>query len=494
LPASARVLLSGAFLQMFPRARKSGRACEREFSAGRLEIDVSIRRNQFFEGVSRRSFGMAALGLALTVGQGVLAAPGDGLGQAEWAQKFDGDSRLAVRRSTTPVLSQETVAATEQAIERHRQLAASGGWGQVPNQSMKIGARGRAVVALRQRLMASGDLDSAAGNSDVFDSYVEAGVRRFQARHGLGETGVVAQQTLAALNVSADYRLRQLETNLVRLRTLAGNLGSRYVTANIPAAMVETVENGRINSFHAAGVGKIDRQSPVMQTRATDINFNPFWTVPASVIRKDLIPKMQADPNYLTDNKIRIYRQDGQEISPRQVNWNSMEATNYRFRQDTGGDINSLGFVRINIANPYGVYMHDTPAKGIFGDDFRFVSSGCMRLQNVRDYVAFLLRDNPGWDRDKIDETIRSGARVDVKLNNAVPVYWVYVTAWGTPDGVVQFREDIYQRDGLGGPRPMAQAASAPAAQPQRLEPMQGGARPPAGVGGGRQAEPDDDE
>jgi murein L,D-transpeptidase YcbB/YkuD len=136
--------------------------------------------------------------------------------------------------------------------------------------------------------------------------------------------------------------------------------------------------------------------------------------------------------------------------------------------------------------------MHDTPAKGIFGDDFRFVSSGCMRLQNVRDYVAFLLRDNPGWDRDKIDETIRSGARVDVRLNNPVPVYWVYVTAWGTPDGVVQFREDIYQRDGLGGARPMAQAASGPAAQPQRLEPMQDGPRPPGGVGG-RQADPDDE-
>ncbi len=106
--------------------------------------------------------------------------------------------------------------------------------------------------------------------------------------------------------------------------------------------------------------------------------------------------------------------------------------------------------MRINIANPYGVYMHDTPTKGIFGDDFRFVSSGCIRVQNVRDYVAWLLKDNPGWDREHIDEAIRSGDRVDVKLTNPVPVYWVYITAWATPDGVVQFRDDIYQRDGFG--------------------------------------------
>jgi len=191
---------------------------------------------------------------------------------------------------------------------------------------------------------------------------------------------------------------------------------------------------------------------------------------------------MQANPDYLTENKIRIYNKDNVELQPSQVNWNSMEATNYRFRQDPGGDFNSLGVVRINIANPYGVYMHDTPAKGIFGDDYRFVSSGCMRLQNVRDYVAWLLKETPGWDRDKIDQAIASGERIDAKLTEAVPVYWVYVTAWSTPEGIVQFRDDIYQRDGLGavaayqaapgggGPAPQAQPASTGGGG--RLQPM----------------------
>ena len=443
--------------------------------------------------LTRRAFagGVSLVGLFAGLGvTGALAAPGDGFGQAEWAQRYDSDARLTVPRASTPLLSPESVNATEAAIQRYQQIVAAGGWQPINGPTLKVGSRGTAVVALRQRLMLSGDLDAAAGASPVSDSYVEAGVKRFQARHGLGQTGVVAQQTYAAMNIPAQVRLRQLETNIVRLRSFANNLGRRYVTANIPAAMVETVENGQIQTLHAAGVGKIDRQSPVMQARVLDINFNPYWTVPASIIRKDLIPKMQANPDYLTENKIRIYNKDNVELQPSQVNWNSLEATNYRFRQDPGGDFNSLGVVRINIANPYGVYMHDTPAKGVFGDDYRFVSSGCMRLQNVRDYVAWLLKETPGWDRDKIDQAIASGERLDAKLNEPVPVYWVYVTAWGTPEGIVQFRDDIYQRDGLGQIAAyQAATGNAPAAAPQ-AQPV---AASPAG-GGRLQPMQDDDD
>jgi murein L,D-transpeptidase YcbB/YkuD len=416
---------------------------------------VSSRRSATLN-PSRRSLlaGLGGFGASLagfSLADVALAAPVDRFGQAEWGQTYEASRSMAVRRSTTPVLSPETVAATEQAIAQYQAIAQRGGWGSVPGSAtLKVGSRAPAVSALRQRLIAGGDLDPNAGDSPVFDSYVEAGVKRFQARHGVTANGVVSKETLSALNVPVARRLRQLEINLVRLRSYSGNLGARYVTANIPAAAVETVENGQVATHHIAGVGKIDRQSPVMQARVLDINFNPFWTVPASIIRKDLIPKMQADPNYLTDNKIRVINKAGQEVPPTAINWHSMEATNYMFRQDPGGDVNSLGFVRINIANPYGVYMHDTPSKGIFGDDYRFVSSGCMRVQNVRDYVAWLLKDNPGWDRSKIDEAINSGQRVDVKLATPVPVYWVYITAWATPDGLVQFRDDIYQRDGLG--------------------------------------------
>jgi murein L,D-transpeptidase YcbB/YkuD len=388
--------------------------------------------------------------------------------QAEWPQNWAVSDQLTVGRETTPTLSPATVAATENAVAQYQTIVNNGGWNQVPaGHELRLGAKGRPVEALRQRLAVSGDIDAEAGSGAVFDSFVEAAVKRFQIRHGLGPTGVVDDLTLKALDVPADERLRQLQINLVRLRAFSGDLGPRFVMVNIPAASVETVEGGQVFTHHAAGVGRIDRPSPIMHTKAIDINFNPIWHVPPSLIKKDLIPKMKADPNYLTEEKIHVIDKDGKEVPPTAINWNTDEATHYSYRQDSGSDIDALGAVRININNPYGVYMHDTPERGVFGDDFRFVSSGCVRVQDVRDYVAWLLKDNPGWDRDAIDNAINSGQRIDVKLTKPVDVYWVYITAWATPDGIVQFRPDIYKRDG-DGPGPMADATPAkPLAIPQ---------------------------
>jgi L,D-transpeptidase YcbB len=377
--------------------------------------------------------------------------------QAEWVQNYDAVSRTPVTRTATPILSPETLMTTEQMVSRYQDIVARGGWGTVPNEVLSLGMRSPSAVALRQRLILSGDLDPTAGSSDTYDSFVEAAVRRFQARHGLTPTGALNSSSIAAMNVPAQVRLQQLELNAVRLRSYSGNLGDRYVIVNIPSATVESVQGGSVVNRHAAGVGKIDRQSPIFNSRIVEVNFNPFWTVPASIIRKDLIPKMREDPNYLTDHKIRIYNQQGQELDPRNVNWNSDEATRYMFRQDPGGDLNSMGFVRINIPNPHGVYMHDTPSRGIFGEDFRFVSSGCVRVQSVRDFVEFLLAETPGWDRAAINDAFQSGERLDARLSSSVNVYWTYITAWATPDGMVQFRDDIYERDGIAGV-PMARA------------------------------------
>ncbi|NJO53587.1 MAG: L,D-transpeptidase family protein [Bacteroidales bacterium] len=353
-------------------------------------------------------------------------------------------------RSSLPTLSPQTRETTEQALQIYAGIVARGGWPMVPEAGrMRVGMRHRSVPALRQRLAVSGDLDPSAGVSEVFDSYVEAGVRRFQARHGLQVDGVVRESTYRALNVPAEVRLRQLETNLVRLKTMSGFLGNRFITVNIPAAQLEAVEDGAVVSRHTTIVGKPDRPSPVLSVKIQEINFNPFWTVPVSIIRKDLIPKMQAEPDYLTKYKIRVYDGRGRELDPAQINWYSEEAVNYQFRQDPG-EQNSMGSVRINMPNTHAVYMHDTPQKNLFGEDNRFHSSGCVRVQNVRDLVAWVLAGSQ-WSRPQIDSVIRSGERADAKPVAPVPVYWVYITAWATADGVVQFRDDIYGRDGLAG-------------------------------------------
>jgi len=370
--------------------------------------------------------------------------------QTEWSDGFDAVASTAPQiRGDIPTLSPDIVGAVEHAILQYSDIVAQGGWPMVPpEQKLKVGARGQAVMALRQRLIISGDLDSAIGVSDAFDTYVEAAVKRFQARHGIPVDGVVGDSTFAALNVPAAVRLNQLSTNLTRLKMHTQKLPQRFIMVNIPAAQVEAVENGVVASRHTAIVGKVDRPSPIVNSKVTEINFNPFWTVPASIIKKDLIPKMQKDPNYIVDYRIRIYDQQGNELQSSQINWNSDEATKYMFRQDPG-DFNSMGNVKINFPSPEGVYMHDTPGKLLFNNEFRFESSGCVRIQGIRELITWILRDTPGWDRTAIDAMFVNGERVDAKVANPVPLFWIYVTAWANVDGVVHFRNDIYGLDGL---------------------------------------------
>ncbi|WP_209008044.1 L,D-transpeptidase family protein [Roseibium litorale] len=384
--------------------------------------------------------------------------------RVEWEDKFDQTMQsLQAMQSSSPTLSPETADHIAAAIDQYSRIVQVGGWGTVSGDGknkLRIGARDARVVELRRRLMASGDLEQTAGMSDTFDSYVDAGLRRFQMRHGLMPDGVLGEGTLTALNIPADVRLRQLETNLVRLRAMSGFLGDRYVMVNIPAAEIEAVENGRVRSRHTAVVGKIDRQTPILNSKIYELNFNPYWTVPVSIIRKDLIPKMKQDPQYLAKNKIRIFDWKGNELNWQDIDWNTDEATQYRFTQEPGEE-NSLGTVRINFHNTHQVYLHDTPSKTLFGSDYRFHSSGCVRVQNVRELVTWLLESTtPDWNRAKVDDVIRVGTREDVKLKTQIPLYLTYITAWANSDGVVNFRDDIYNRDGLYGDAP-DQGASA---------------------------------
>jgi len=156
---------------------------------------------------------------------------------------------------------------------------------------------------------------------------------------------------------------------------------------------------------------------------------------------------MQKDPTYLATWKIRIFDKKGQEVQPEQIDWSTDDATNYMFKQDPG-DQSSLGIVKINFPSPDGVYMHDTPLKSLFERSVRFESSGCVRTDNIETLVTWILRDTGGWDMQHILAVKQSGEQIDVKLVKQVPVYFTYISAWATPDGLVQFRPDIYNQDG----------------------------------------------
>ncbi len=409
---------------------------------------MSLKRRSFLRGAGALAAStFASSALAQTVIDEILNAPRRG----GWNDQFDAGASTggASVASTLPIYSPETVFYVEQAIGHYQGIVAQGGWPVVPaTKKLKLGVIDPDVEMLRRRLMVSGDLSMAAGISPAFDSYVDAALKRFQARHGLPADGVTGHYTFAAMNVSAPIRLAQLETNLVRLRSMSGSLGERYVMVNIPAASIEAVENGRVVLRHTAVVGKVDRQTPILSSRINEIIINPYWNAPESIVRKDIIPLMRKDPEYLTKNNIRILGPNGDEVDPLTIDWSTEEAAKLRFRQDPG-KINAMSAVKINFPNEHAVYMHDTPQQSLFTDLDRFHSSGCVRVQNVRDLVTWLLRGTEGWDRGRFEQTIKSGESTPVGLAQPVPVYFTYVSAWSTGDAVVHFRDDIYGRDGV---------------------------------------------
>ncbi|MGE3305502.1 MAG: murein L,D-transpeptidase [Rhizobiaceae bacterium] len=404
-------------------------------------------RRTFLTGVGALALtGIAGNAFAQDVIADIIKAPRRG----NWDDQFDARAAEGGKvASRLPIFSSETVTYIEQAVAQYRGIVAQGGWPTVPpNKKLRLGVVDPDVEALRRRLMVSGDLSQSAGISPAFDTYVDAAVKRFQARHGLPPDGVMGQYSFAAMNVSAQVRLGQLETNLVRLRSMSGFLGDRYVMVNIPAAQIEAVEGNRVVSRHTAIVGKIDRQTPILNSKINEIIINPYWNAPVSIVRKDIIPLMRKNPKYLTENHIRILGPNGEEIDPATIDWNTEDAAKFRFRQDPGS-INAMASVKINFPSPENVYMHDTPSQSLFNKLMRFDSSGCVRVQNVRDLVTWLLRDNADWNRQRFEATIKSGENTPIALNNPVPVYFTYISAWSTNNGVVHFRDDIYARDGV---------------------------------------------
>jgi L,D-transpeptidase YcbB len=410
-------------------------------------LNYSASRRAFIAGLGAAVAFAPSLAMAqqLTIDD-IIQDPARG----KWNDQFDTGSKSKQDvASTLPIFSPQTISYVEQAISQYSNIVAQGGWPVVQaTKKMKLGFRDPAVEQLRRRLMISGDIDPKAGLSDTFDSFVDAGVKRFQARHGLPNDGVIGNATLKSINVGADVRLSQLQTNLVRLRSMAGFKGERYVMVNIPATELEMVEGDVVVQRHNTIVGKIDRQTPILNSKINEVILNPYWTAPKSIIEKDIIPVMRKDPEYLTRNSIRIFNEStGEELPPTAIDWNTNDAVKYMLRQDPG-KINAMSSTKINFPNPHAVYMHDTPQQSLFLNAVRFNSSGCVRVHNVKDLSLWLLRNTAGWDRNRMDSVIESRANTPIPLADPVPLYFTYITAWATPNGAVHFRDDIYKRDG----------------------------------------------
>ncbi len=346
-------------------------------------------------------------------------------------------------------LSRANIAPMKAAIARYEAIVAKGGWRPLPDVKLAQGTSHPAVALLRERLAMSGEL-SNAGSSEHFDYDVDQAVRRYQTANGLAPTGVVDKTTVAAMNVPAASRLKQLKTNLTRLGEYA-KAPAKYIAVNIPAAQIEAVEGDQVVSRHAGIVGKIDRATPILKSSVQELNFNPVWHLPPTVIEKDLIPRGQEmakrNQSVLVKFKIDAYGGDGRKLDPTKVNWTG-GAKSLTYKQQPGPE-NPMGFVKMNFPNAHSVYMHDTPGQQLFGKAFRAASSGCVRINGIEHLAAWVASDQ-GWRPEHVKQMRESGERRDLKLARPVTLYFAYITAWATPDGGIHFRRDLYQKDGAG--------------------------------------------
>jgi L,D-transpeptidase YcbB len=410
--------------------------------------------------------GAAALPIPSDLGPAPIATPkAEALKPKKKIVHIAPPRETALSDDPSPTFQPDTFFSTAKASERYGAIADAGGWPRISG-PMKVGAKGAGVAILRKRLTAEGDLEASKATDDLanmnWDDDVTEAVKHFQSRMGLRQTGVVAGATLTAMNVPASVRFKQLASSAQRLAGVNFPFGDRYVVVNLPSTSVEAVENGRVAHHYVAIVGGIEHQSPEISAKISVINLNPTWTVPTSIIKKEIIPKMRKDPGYLTRAKIRILDGEGKAIDPASVDWNSERAVAYTLRQDSGAG-NSLGAIRIGMPNKLAVYMHDTPSKGLFGADYRFLSHGCVRVQGVYDLAEWLLQGTPdgsvAWDKQALMARVKQGEREDVRLAKIVPVIWVYLTGWANGDGPVNFRDDVYGIDTVGN----ATASAAPA-------------------------------
>ncbi|MDQ0470235.1 L,D-transpeptidase family protein [Labrys wisconsinensis] len=325
----------------------------------------------------------------------------------------------------------------------YARIARSGGFPPAPPATLGRGAKGPAVALLRQRLVMEGDL-AADDRGDGWDAALTTALQRYQMRNGIAPTGAMNDRTRAAMAVPVEKRLIQIGHNMERLGARFVDFAQRYVVVNLPSAQVEAIENGQVVRRYVAVVGRPQNASPEVDATISAVNVNPTWTVPQSIIKKEIGPHMVKDPSYLARQGMKVLDGSGKEVNPASIDWSSDKALNYTLRQNSGLG-NALGQLRIQMPNSEAVYMHDTPSKKLFGATDRFFSHGCVRVQGVNDLAAWLL--GPGWDSKRIAQEIATGQRKDLSLPDRVPVHWVYMTAYVTPDGAAHFRDDVYGLD-----------------------------------------------
>jgi L,D-transpeptidase YcbB len=363
-------------------------------------------------------------------------------------------TEVVTSSAVVPFIGSSGAESLSTAQARYESIVSSGGWPSVPKGAYKKGSTSKGIVALNRRLFVEGYLRQEATEGEfasVYTSATQDAVARFQKNMGLAATGNVDGPTLAQLNVPASARLTAIRANIPRLAAYSKDLGERYVVVNVPAQQIQTINGGRVYSQHNAIVGRPERPTPVVMTPLSNVAFNPYWNAPASIVEKDIIPKMSSgNSDILRQMNIKVFKGvGGPEIDPRSVNWSRAVADDYHFRQEPGGE-NAMATAKINFTSPFGIYLHDTPEPQLFQAGGRFFSSGCVRVDKVAVLINWIFNGGDGINQSRIAELAQNGERLDQTISNPPQLRVAYLTAWPAANGTVAFRNDVYQLDGTG--------------------------------------------
>ena len=344
-------------------------------------------------------------------------------------------------------------AALKAKLAEYQLVVANGGWTAVPDgDQMVLGDKGDRVKALRQRLYVSGELANEGGSK--FDDELQKAVMQFQLNNGLYDDGIVESDTLAALNISARTRVRQMELNLDKMRLLPMDLSHDYILVNLPGYYLKVVHESKTILTMDVAVGGGAHPSCILNSKIQHLVLNPYWNIPAEIAESEIWESVKNNPNYLNQKHVQVLKKEGDDYKPINVdnfNWNKMTAkqfNSYRYRQSPG-EQNALGKVKFIFPNACGIYLHDSNERDLFDVYQRDFSHGCIRVSQPLNLTTYVLNSQKQWSAKKVNDMFQNDVNKTVPLVKPVNLYIMYFTSYVSDDDWAQFRPDIYKFERL---------------------------------------------
>ena len=333
-------------------------------------------------------------------------------------------------------------------LKKYREIQDAGGWEPVPEgPTLKPGMTDQRIPLLRKRLSITGDFEGTVTDSEHYDEELKAAVMRFQYRHQLEADGAVGKNSYAALNIPVKARIDQIRVNLERGRWVFHELPPDFIAVDIAGFRAYHYEGLNRTWSSKVQVGKPYRKTPVFRSKIKYIVFNPTWTVPPTILAKDILPKIKKNPGYLSKMKISVIDRKGKKVDPKSVNWSKYsKSVPYTLRQEPGPH-NALGRIKFIFPNKYFIYMHDTPSRSLYGRQDRAFSSGCIRVEKNIELAEFLLNDPEKWNRESIQKVLDTNETRRVNLPQPKTVMLIYATIRFDDNDNYIFKKDVYDRD-----------------------------------------------